>query len=310
MQLSTSIKALLKEALAFALRYTGIPLLVRKLFVRTRVTIAVYHDPRPATVRRHLQYLSSYYKFLSLTQLVRAIHSRDWSNIPRNAIVITLDDGHRGNFDLLHLFQKYSVTPTVFVCSQIADTNRHFWFRVLGADVPALKKLPNEQKLAVLRQRYDFQPTTSYPYHQRQALESREIMLMKDGVEFQSHGRFHPILTACSDQECWEEISESKAEIAQLVGEECEHFAFPNGDYTAREIEATMEAGYLSARTIDIGWNGPDTDPYRLKVVGITDDASINYLVCQLSGIPAYVQYLLRGSLNGKSRTTTLQQSE
>jgi hypothetical protein len=71
-----------------------------------------------------------------------------------------------------------------------------------------------------------------------------------------------------------------------------------------------MEAGYVSARTVDIGWNGPDSDPYRLKVVGITDDASINYLVCQLSGIPAYVQYLLRGSLSGKSPTTAPERSE
>jgi peptidoglycan/xylan/chitin deacetylase (PgdA/CDA1 family) len=309
MHLSTVIRPLLKESLALALRCTGIPFLVKRVCVRSRVTIAVYHDPKPEAFDKHLQYLSRRYHFLALTQLVHAIHSRDWSDIPRKAIVITLDDGHRGNFDLLELFRKYSVRPTIFTCSQIADTNRHFWFRVPRADVPRLKKLPNEQRLAVLRRHNDFQPTTSYPSSQRQALEQDEIVLMKSSVEFQSHGRFHPILTTCSDQESWEEISHSKAEIARLVGEECEHFAFPNGDYTAREIRATKQAGYLSARTIDVGWNGPDTDPYRLKVVGITDDASINYLVCQLSGIPLYVQYLLRGSLTGKSPTTTLKQS-
>jgi len=60
------------------------------------------------------------------------------------------------------------------------------------------------------------------------------------------------------------------------------------------------EAGYISGRTIDLGWNDLNTDPFRLKISGVSDGASINWVAAQLSGVPIYIQYLFEGSLNGR----------
>jgi hypothetical protein len=61
-------------------------------------------------------------------------------------------------------------------------------------------------------------------------------------------------------------------------------------------------AGYRSARTIDIGWNTKWTDPFRLKVLGTEDDASINRLAADLTGITGYLARVKVGSLNGRHR--------
>ena len=42
---------------------------------------------------------------------------------------------------------------------------------------------------------------------------------------------------------------------------------------------------YLSARTVEPGVNMVDSDPYRLRAVCVLDDASVNFLAFQATGI-------------------------
>ena len=246
--------------------------------------VLVYHDPPPSLLERHLEYLSKHYRFLALGELVDALHARDWRRIPPKSVVLTFDDGHRGNADLLPLFRRYGVRPTIFICSQLVGTNRHFWFS--GASDPeALKRLPNDERLVRLERETGFSPTREYPTNERQTLSRAEIEQMKEHVDFASHTRFHPLLPSCTDEECEVEIRESKAEVERLTGEPCRHFSHPNGDYSPREIEMIKAAGYVSARTMDFRWNGVTTDPFGLKAVPVLDDASVNRLVADIAGV-------------------------
>jgi peptidoglycan/xylan/chitin deacetylase (PgdA/CDA1 family) len=294
------INNLLKEITSCLIRYSGISFLIRNIYAKKRVSIIVYHDPEPDFLDKHLSYLSKKYNFISLESLVNAIHSKNWAYVPKRGLIITLDDGHKGNFNLLKIFKKYDVVPTIYICSQIVNTNRHFWFRVDGINVNNLKKSANEGRLKFLQEKIGFTPTKEYPEEERQALNKKEIILMKDYVDFQSHSLFHPVLTTCSDEECKNEIFQSKKEIEELLNKKCLHFAYPNGDYTEREIELVKKAGYLSARTIDVGWNDFNTNPYKLKAKMVTDSASINLLAAQLSGITQFFRYFLKGSFTGK----------
>ncbi len=294
------ISKILKEIASFFIRYSGIPFLIRNIYAKKKVSILVYHAPEPDVLDRHLKYLSKRYNFISLDNLVNAIHSKNWAYVPKRGLIITLDDGHKGNFNLLKVFKKYGVVPTIYLCSQIMNTNRHFWFRVNGVNANPLKKYNNKERINSMREKFSFTPTKEYPEEERQALNKKEIMLMRGFIDFQSHSCFHPILTTCTYDECKKEIVQSKDEIGKLLGEECRHFAYPNGDYTDREIELVKKAGYLSARTIDVGWNDSSTDPYRLKARMVTDNASTNLLDAQLSGITQFLRYFLKGSFNGK----------
>jgi peptidoglycan/xylan/chitin deacetylase (PgdA/CDA1 family) len=298
------MKWIVKEALGFVIRYSGAAFLVREVYARNKVSIVLYHDPNPVVLNKHLAYLLERYTPIKLEVLIRAIYARDWSGVPAKALVITLDDGLKGNFELLNVFRRYRVVPTIYLCSQIVNSNRRFWFKTLPArSATEAKQYSNGQRNVWLRRQYGFENCKEYPPDERLALNLNEINLMKNFVDFQSHTRFHPILTTCSDTECKEEIKGSKEEIERLTGNDCCHFAYPNGDYTLREIEYLKQAGYKSARTIDVGWNSVNSNPYALKITGIGDDDSINVLVGKTSGIIPYLNYLLEGSFSGKHPT-------
>jgi peptidoglycan/xylan/chitin deacetylase (PgdA/CDA1 family) len=155
----------------------------------------------------------------------------------------------------------------------------------------------------MLEEHYGFIPTAEYPIDERHALNADEISAMQNHVDFGSHTCFHPVLTTCTDEESSKEISDSKRDIENLVQRQCRHFSYPNGDYGDRELALVESAGYSSARTIDVGWNDRKTDPYRLRITGVSDNASINILAAQLSGVPMFVRHLFAGSITGKHRT-------
>jgi peptidoglycan/xylan/chitin deacetylase (PgdA/CDA1 family) len=162
--------------------------------------------------------------------------------------------------------------------------------------------LPHRKRLEILRQRFGFTPTTEYPEEGQQALSAVEIAELAGCVDFESHTCFHPSLVTCSDEECEAELRESKRDLEKLLGRECRHFSYPNGDYSEREVRLARAVGYLSTRTVDVGWNDVRTDPFRLRITGVTDDASIHLLAAQLSGITMYLRYLKAGSLTGRHR--------
>ena len=293
----------LREAIAFTLRYCGLPWIVRNTLARTRCTILLYHDPTPEGLDRHLAYLAPRYRFITLDRLVDAIHSRDWSGIPARSVVVTLDDGHRGNVHLKPVFQRYGVTPTVYVVSRVVGTLRHFWFQHVGEACYPLMPLPNEERLRVLRESFGYDPSRDYEAASRQALSDEELTDLAGFAEIASHTCFHPILTTCSDPECAWEIEQSKRDLESRFDRECRNFSYPNGDYTEREIELVRAAGYRSARTVDVGWNSVRSDPFRLRVMGVTDDASVNILAAQTTGLTVYLRQLVAGSFSGRHRT-------
>ena len=277
----------LKNIVATLICLLGIHILIRECLCRNRVTILMYHDAKSAVFARHIAYLWHHYTVISLDTLVSAIHQKDFSRIPAKSVVITIDDGHAGNIELLPLFKQYRICPTLFVCTQIVDTHRHFWFKIEGqskAEREKLKRLPNVERLAFLKHAADFEPEKTYP--ERQALNIAEMKEMIADVDFQPHTQFHPILPHCTEAECRQEILGSKLDLEKLLDVECSHFSYPNGDYTEREIEIVKTAGFRSARTTDIGWNTQKTAPYRLKTVPIADDAGLTLFRAQLTTIP------------------------
>jgi peptidoglycan/xylan/chitin deacetylase (PgdA/CDA1 family) len=279
-------------------RWSGLATMIRFTIARNRVSILVYHDPAPDVFERHLRFLVKRYNVIALNELVARLGTKEWDELPPRALVITFDDGHRGNAKLLALFRRYGVRPTIYVCSQIVGTKRHYWFLESKNPEP-LKGLPNGERLAVL-QGAGFSVTKEYP--QAQALSVQEMGRLSEAVDFGAHTRFHPVLTTCTEAECATEIESAKTEIEAVTGASCADFSFPNGDYGGLEVALVRHARYRSARTIDLGWNNKRTDPFRLKVLGTEDDASINRLAADLTGITGYLARATVGSLNGRHR--------
>ncbi|MCP4697939.1 MAG: polysaccharide deacetylase family protein [Gammaproteobacteria bacterium] len=276
----------IKEMFWLLLRYSGVPFIVREAVYRNRAGILTYHRPPAEAFEKHIAYLSKRYNFITLERLVKALQNRDWSDIPPKALIITFDDGYKENYQLLELFKRYKLRPTIFLCSHIINTNRGFWWLNGCSDPFALKELPYERMLTVLKEETGYFPEKAYA--DRQALNKEEILEMSPYVDFQAHTKFHPILPKCADEQCLDEIENSKSFLEDFLNKPIRHFAYPNGDHEDREASYVRKCGYHSARTMDFGWNSIDSDVYRLKGIDINWRASAARLSAQITGISRF----------------------
>lgn len=293
----TRLETWLKKCIGASVRFSGLYHLIN-WFTRKKTMILLYHNPKPDILENHLQFLKKHFNFITLDTAVDAIYTKDWSLIPKNSIIITIDDGFKDNFKLQNMFKEYEVKPTIYICSHIINTHRKFWFESEGIDPHLFFYYNNNERLAGLSDKNGFEPTKEYPT--RQALNIEEIVKMTPCVNFQSHTKFHPLLSKCSDVESFSEIQESKNCLTEMLNKQISHFSYPVGNYTDREIQYTKKAGYKSARTCDLGWNTMHTDPFRLKAMGIDDNASVNEFISQLYGIAGFIRFAKQGSFTGK----------
>jgi peptidoglycan/xylan/chitin deacetylase (PgdA/CDA1 family) len=269
----------LEDIVAAGVRRSGLEALLRRTLHRGKVGVIVYHDPTPELFERHMRFLSQRYSFVTMMQLAEAL--RTGSEMPANALVITFDDGHRSNRELRPIFERYGVHPTMYLCSDVIRSNGLFWFRMPGVDPAPLKLLSQTERRAVT----GAVGAQSDDGLERHALTPDEVRELADVIEFGSHTASHPILPLCTDDEAADEIGRSRSEVEELSGSVCCHFSYPNGDYTEREITLARDAGYVSARTTEVGWNGPRTDPMRLRIVSGADQASVDMLATHLTGL-------------------------
>jgi len=274
---------ILQELIALVLRVTMIPIIVREVFQRNRVTIILYHRIPAQLFEKHLQYLSKRYSIISLEEFIKAKNQNNMKKLPTKPIIITFDDGAKSNHMLQEVLQKYNVPVTLFVCSDILGTNHHFWFSYLDKLKMDLTTVTDTKRLKLLSQ-VGFDEKKDYDT--TEALSEAEIAdLLNVGASIQSHTLTHPILPMCDDLKAENEITKSKIDLEKKFGIKVDYFSYPNGDYLPRDIEICKRAGYLAAVTLDLGFNDIDTDVYKLRRISIYDNASVNQLIVRTTGI-------------------------
>ena len=279
------------------LRYSGIAWFFREFVQRNKVTFLLFHDMKQQDAERNFSWLKSHYNLISLNDYLDAV-THD-SSLPKKAAVITFDDGHVGNYSLLPIIEKMQIPITIFLCSGIVGTNRHFWFKHSADVIPELQRLksfPDKERLEQLKKMgYD----KLQQYNDRQALSKAEVLRMTPWIDFQSHTCFHPILPLCDDLTAKDEIVNSKIQLEKEYGFRIRSLSYPNGDYSIRDIEFTRQAGYECGVTVDPGYNDRDSDLFRLKRISVNDAESLDELIVKASG--CYI--LLKRLLTHKSKT-------
>jgi len=253
------------------------------------VTIVVYHALQATRAHIHFSALRSCYNVMSLSDFLAARSFQTTERLPSKALVITFDDGHRSNYALTPVIQRHRIPITIFLCSGIVGTQRHYWWSHTNdaGEAQALKALPDERRAETL---LDKGHADRREYETRQALSRDEIAEMKCAVDFQSHTVFHPILPACSIERARWEIVESKKALESEHGLKIYALAYPNGDYSDREVGLLQNAGYTCGLTLDAGFNDSETDPFRLRRVALPDDAGVNEVIVKTSGLWTFMK--------------------
>ena len=266
--------------MAFLIRYSGIYWIVREWIGRRRISVIVYHDPAPDVMERHIRYLRRNYAIITLQRVVDSIYAGQRSALPRKSLVITIDDGHTGNYRLLNIFRRYSVKPTIYLCRNTIGIRPRLGVPVIG--------LTNSEKTEEnITFHIPLGKSRKFKYSEWQALSLAQIYEMKPWIDFQSHGKNHVSLVSCEEKRLSDELAGSRKALSKILGKNCLHFAYPFGDYTRRENNLAVQCGYKSGRTTDPGWNTFRSDPFALRIVAmVPDHASLNMLCAQLSGLP------------------------
>lgn len=266
------------------MRFSGLPFLIREIVQRNKVTIVVYHALEAERADVHFAVLRSRYNVIALSDFLAVRSIEEIDRLPPKSLIITFDDGHEGNYRLVSVIQKHRIPITIFLCSGIVGTGRHYWWDHVkdAEEAQRLKVLPDEQRVqALLRNGH----TDVREYEARHSLSHDEIAEMKSFVDFQSHTVFHPILPACSADRARREIVESKEALEGEYGFTIYALAYPNGDYSDREVTLLQNAGYTCGLTLDAGYNDSETDPFRLRRLVLYDNAGVNEVIVKTSGL-------------------------
>ena len=336
----------MKALLFKILRFSGLPLLLRELVQRRRVTILLFHDISRATAAKTFDCLAKRYHLLDLQTFIRTCQAataevpappeiRDTVSIqrpkatvgkqkeyptalslllfplfflllpkfalrtlppsrslPPKSLIVTFDDGHIGNYDLLPVLKEKKIPVTIFLCAGIVDTKRHFWFKHKPPNHRSfsLRRMPHRERLRCLEEA-GFTHETEY--ETPHGLTKSQIQEMKPWVDFQSHTLFHPCLPRCNSSEAQEEILRSRDILRREYSLEVNALAYPHGDYSDRDIELCRQAGYECGVTVDCGFNTVNSDLLRLKRLPVNDTDDMNELIVKASGLWEFVKAAL-----------------
>lgn len=265
---------------------------MRLMLQKKATTILCYHDPAPDVMDRHLRVLKARYNVISLRQYIEWRNGQSHVQLPPYALVVTFDDGHRRNAELAPVFKMHGIQATIFLCSAIVGSYRRYWWQAHNdhKEMVRLTRVSDNERLQRLAET-GFEEDKAY--EDRQSLSVEEIAALKGLVDFQSHTRLHPVLPECTAERAGNEILGSKAELEHDFGWAIYALAFPNGDYSDREISLAREAGYMCALTLDGGYNSHDTHLFRLRRLRLSDDADENELIVKACGLWSLIEKII-----------------
>src|SRR5690606_35041686 len=162
----------------------------------------------------------------ALNKFIDAHEKKEFLRIPKKAMIITFDDAHIGNYELLSVIKKLKIPITIFLCASIINTNRHFWFQFKNRSKSdyELKQKSNKDRLDSLsKDGFEQEKEFSYP----QALQKKHIEEMIPYINMQSHTKIHPCLPKCNDQEAKDEIFKSKEILETEYGLNINAISYP-----------------------------------------------------------------------------------
>jgi peptidoglycan/xylan/chitin deacetylase (PgdA/CDA1 family) len=112
---------------------------------------------------------------------------------------------------------------------------------------------PLDLRLAELLQKYDLPATFYIPLENKQPLLTPwQVRELSAEFEIGAHTVHHCDLLTMPDHITRREITDCKSKLEQICGHPCTAFCFPKGHFRRNHVRTVREAGYQTARTVEL----------------------------------------------------------
>jgi len=146
---------------------------------------------------------------------------------------------------------------------------------------PILKKYGFKATIFVITGFMDVQPNY-ITWNQAKELEA-------NGISIESHTVNHKSMTELSNEQLWQELTQSKKALEEHLGKEIKYIAYPTGTYNLHIAQMVKDAGYKAAFTIKYGNVDNASNLYALERVPIFHTENTFKSFCErLNYIPIF----------------------
>ena len=266
--------------------------------------------PTAADFEARMRWVRAWFNVLPLGAAIDRLYA---GTIASRALAITFDDGYADNEALAApILERLGMTATFFVSTGFLGRGCMWNDRVIeairGCESERIDLTPmglasySLTPIAARRQAIDSVLTGIKhlePTRRQSVAEaivavaggrpSPALMMQADqvrglrrlGMEVGAHTITHPILTRLSAAAAQGEMSGSKRELEQILGEPVELFAYPNGvpgqDYAAEHATMARECGFSAAVSTAWGAASMRSDRFQLPRFSPWDRTRLRY---------------------------------
>lgn len=253
------------------------------------------NDPELVSASRNefqwqVSYIKRYYHPMTFEAVVECFEQN--RKLPRNAIVITFDDGFADNYhNAFEILRNNEVPATFFISTDYLDSGEEFWFNrvsriimsnpgrdfyldgkrlrvdtnsidrryLVGQVLLKCKQVSDSRRREIVDQlATDLGDNGACDSLSRPMSWSEVREMSAQGMEFGSHSRSHPVLARVNRNELKNEIEESKRIIENQIRKPVLVFSYPDGGEDAVNeavLDAVRNAGYQLATSYISGSN-------------------------------------------------------
>lgn len=287
-----SIRNVFTWSLASLLIMLGFVRRARKRAMRGEHILSMYfHDPSKKEFEACVKWLKKNgFTFISPLDLDHIIH--DEMPLPKGAVIMTADDGWQGNAsNIVEVAEKHRVPVTIFVTTEAVEEGAYWWAylekaKKLNITLPAktsMKRIMNDKRAALIAE------IKKQGVVDRQAMTVEQIKEISNSkyVTIGGHTHTHPILTNCRKEQLVDELSVSKQKLESWTEKEVSYFAYPNGNFGKREMQALRDLDYRLAFSSEPRLITVDElkNTYCLPRFGLLEGASLAENICRMTGV-------------------------
>lgn len=242
------------------------------------------HEVGRAVFEEQLKLIKKYFNPMTLAQLAKA--KREQGEVPKHAVVITVDDGYRDFYEIAYpLLKHYQIPATFYVTTGFVNGDLWLWpdhvtwlldNKTQSAQISLAGKIfdlslskeilwwpivshllnvPNNERLAALKLLESASgvtlPTIAPDKYSAVSWAQLEEM-QANGIEIGGHTVSHPSLGHMPVADAALEIQQSHEHLIQHLGQQERTFCYPNGtpaDYSDAIKQCVTDAKYTAAVT-------------------------------------------------------------